>query len=138
MKLIATMPYSTDEFRNLVRARLDIESTPMESGHTQIGEDAYRVTLGFRADENGVGLTKDMGYTIEFKATDTGATDFYGASLYEFGNFDLYPNDAWDKVIRTHEEVKNELDRLWESSTYDERYVLRRLYEFMQEIRPED
>ena len=136
MKFVTTMPHTTEEMQAVVMAACRIRCTPMESSCDRMGSYRHRIVLGFMANESNDEFERNKGYTIEFMADDTGSTDLYGSILYELGNFDVHPNEIWDKTIRTHEEMKNELDRLWESSTYDERFALRRLYEFMREPYP--
>jgi len=136
MRIITTIPHTSDEFMAVVRSVYRVRCTPMESSCDPMGPCRYRLVLGFMATESHDEFERNKGYTVQFAAEDTGATDTHGSCLYELTNFDVWPNEIWDKTIRTHEEVKDELDRLWEHSTYDERFVLRRLYEFMCESYP--
>ena len=136
MRFVTTLPHTTEEMQAVVRAVYRVRCTPMESSCDRMGSYRHRIVLGFMANESNDEFERNKGYTVEFTADDTGSTNLYGSILYELGNFHLYRNEIWDKTIRTHEQVKDELDRLWENATYDERFVLRRLYEFMQEGYP--
>jgi len=117
--------------RKLVKALFGVEITPLESATDDC--NVYRVH-GY-ANESVNGFEVNKGYTFEMVIRNVDSLD---GDLVSYNEFGMWPCLSYDKVIRSHDEFKAEMDRLWASSTYDERFVLKRLYEFLSEPYPRD
>lgn len=120
---------SSDGVNALVSAMFGVGFVALESS-----DDAITHHVHGYATDTCFEMRAYQGYTIEFT---TRTVKSLVGDLCEYHVTSWWENDSYGKVIRTHEEVKERMDELWCDATRDERFVLRRLYEFMCEPHPE-
>lgn len=124
-------------FKSVMKALLDVDVTPLE-GDTASEWFGWCHRIRFYANESVGEFKKYAGYEVRIVEDELEEGVIDGLHLSRYHVHDVHRRPIYDKTIRTHEEVKEKMDELWESSTYDERFVLKRLYEFMEECYPLD
>jgi len=111
-----------DGLQHVVNGVACADCTLLESG------DGW---VAFYPNEDGVALQKHQGYVLNYTLLES--EDEYGV-IFDYA---IHENCAYDKLIRTHEEMKDELDRLWPVyDSFEQRILLERLYLFLGEMPP--
>ncbi len=129
---------TSDGIRKVLSRFTGLDFAPMETSY-EGEDDGWLYTLFVRAEESLGEYERGKGYRFEileeYPALLDDEEDAYGLRIFSIR--DTRPAPAYDKVYRSHEEVKEKLDELWGNATYDEKFVLRDLYRFMEEQIPE-